>query len=102
MSQLESLKGSMKIASDHIAPLAMARLRDYEAARPNGGMLAEEAEILAIDALLLAGDQVSASRAIEVFLASRPNSGKAGRLRALVAAPTTKRDPDELGRPFTR
>ncbi|MCG5056160.1 MAG: hypothetical protein KA712_24685 [Myxococcales bacterium] len=84
------------------APMAMAALKEYEATRPNGGILAEELEVLRIDALLLAGDQVNASRAIDAFLMSRPKSAKTSRLRALIAAPTTKDDPDKHGRPVIR
>jgi hypothetical protein len=96
---LQKVRASLLVKN---APLAMAALKEYEAIRPNGGFLAEELEILRIDALLLAGDQVNASRAIDAFLTSRPKSAKTSRLRALIAAPSEKDDPDKLGRPFIR
>lgn len=89
---------------------ALACLEEYGTARPNGGTLGEEAEILRIDAFLLAGDQLGANRTIENFLKNRPHSAKAGRLRALLATPTINldrksdrnSDPDSNVRPFSR
>lgn len=58
----------------------------YEARNPDGAFV-QEAEVLRIEALELAGDRAGASLAAAHFFAAYPKSPHAGRVHALISAP---------------
>jgi outer membrane protein assembly factor BamD (BamD/ComL family) len=65
------------------ATRALSILDTYSAGFPRASM-ADEATVLRIQALALAGDMAAAHRVAEAFLASRPQSPYAAHIRSLL------------------
>lgn len=76
---LEEAKANLDSGSPHGA---LALLGDYRRRHP-GGLLALEADVLRIDALVAAGRRRDATRAAAAFVAAHPHATQTPRLRAL-------------------
>jgi hypothetical protein len=84
--QVTALDRARRALADGDSRGALHALDDYEARYPHG-VLAEEAEVVRVEALVAAGDHEGAARVGARFLASHPNSPHASRVRALLGDP---------------
>ena len=73
------------------ADRALAALDQYDASYGKG-MLAEEAAVLRVEALLLAGNRTEARRSVELFERRHPTSSYLPRVRALVENKEEKKE----------
>jgi hypothetical protein len=81
--QVAALDRARRALGDGDAVGALRDLDDYQSRFPRGA-LAEEAEVLRVEALLAEGDRASAARAGARFLAAHPESPHAARVRSLL------------------
>jgi TolA-binding protein len=84
--QVAALDRARRAMADGNAATALADVAEYQAKYPHGA-LAEEAEVLRVEALVAQGDRAGASRAGARFLAAHPASPHAAHVRALLGSP---------------